>query len=251
MAECLLNTQHVHHNGFNFPGNTWMQELVFLIMTNGDVEAAMKSTTWERVPFLEVTLPGQTSGYDTIMKRQSPRLIATHLHFKFFAKSQQQAKSKFIVVKREAKDCLVSYFHNFKNMFDYNVSFDDFFEIYRQKGLILGDPTDHAISWWLNKDEDNFLFTTYEEMKEDIRGVIKRVATFLNKELSDDTVEMIVEHTSFEKMKANPMSNKSEIVENFLRKGIVGDWVNYMCEDQRVLVDCRVKEACEKHGITF
>ncbi len=228
-----------------------MHELVFLITVNGDVEAAMKSKTIERVPVLEVTIPSQPSCYNIIMKSPSQRLIGTHLNFKFFAKSQQQAKSKFIVLKREAKDCLVSNFHNYQNFLGYNGSFDEFFEIYRRKELIFGDPTDHAISWWEHKNEDNFLFTTYEEMKEDIRGVIRRVAAFLNKELSDDIVEKIVEHTSFEKMKTNPMANRSEMVENFIRKGIVGDFVNYMSEDQRALVDCRVKETCEKYGITF
>ncbi len=251
LGHSLLNTQHIHQNYFPFTGNTWMHELVFLITTNGDVEAAMKSKTNERVPNLEITFPSQPSGYDIIMKRPSPRLMATHLNFKFFAKSLQQAKSKFIVVKREPKDCLVSFFHNYRDIIGYNGSFDDFFDMYRQEELFFGNPIDHAISWWANKDKDNFLFTTYEEMKEDIRGVIRKVAAFLNKELSDDTVEKIVEHTSFEKMKANPMANRSEIVENFIRKGIVGDWVNHMNEDQRALVDCRVKEACEKYAITF
>ena len=228
-----------------------MHELAFLITTNGDVEAAMKSTTIERVPFLEFTVPGQPFGYDTVMKMPSPRLIGTNLNSRFFAKSLQQAKSKFIVVFREPKDCLVSYFHHLQNFFGYNGSFDEFFDMYKRQDLLFGNPTDHAISWWEHKDEDNFMFTTYEEMKEDIRGVIKKIAAFLNKELTDEIVEKIVEHTSFEKMKANPMSNRSEVVENFIRKGIVGDWVNYMSEDQRALVDCRVKEVQEKYGITF
>ena len=88
-------------------------------------------------------------------------------------------------------------------------------------------------------------------MKEDIRGVIKRVAAFLNKELSDDIVEKIAGHTTFEKMKSNPMTNKKEVSEGFMRKGVMGDWVNYMSEDQRSKVDSKIKEVQEKYGIAF
>ncbi len=228
-----------------------MQELVFLITTNGDIEAAMKTRSDERVPMLEMTIPGQPSNYDMIMKRPSPRLIKSHLYFKFFAKSLQQAKSKCIVVFREPKDSLVSYFHHYQNLLGYNGSFDEYFEMYKRGELVFGDPFDHAISWWENKEKDNFLFVTYEEMKEDIRGVIKKIAKFLDKDLSVETVEKIIEHTSFEKMKVNPMVNKSEIMDNFMRKGVIGDWVNYMNKDQRALVDSRAKEVQEKYGITF
>ncbi len=228
-----------------------MQELVYMITTNGDTEAAMKTRSDERVPMLEMTIPGQPSNYDMIMKRSSPRLIKTHLYFKFFTQSLQQAKSKFIVVFRDPKDSLVSHFHQYQNAVGYNGSFDEFFEMYKQGEIVLGDPFDHAISWWENKDEENFLFTTYEEMKKDIRSVIRRVAEFLDKELSDDIAEKIVEHTSFENMKANPMTNKSELMDNFMRKGVIGDWVNFMSEDQRALVDSRAKEVHEKYGITF
>ncbi len=232
-------------------GSTWMKELVFLIMTNGDIEAAMKTRLDERVPYLEMTIPGQPAEYHIIMKRQSPRLINTHLNFKFFTKSVKQAKSKFIVVFRDPKDCIVSDFHHYQNIIGYNGSFDEFFEMYKHKQLIFGDPLDHAVGWWEHRDEDNFLFTTYEEMKEDIRGVIKKVATFLNKELSDEVIDKIGAHTSFEQMKANPMVNKSELMENFIRKGIIGDWVNYLSEDQRSFVDSKVIEVHEKYGITF
>ncbi len=91
-----------------------MQELVFLITTNGDIEAAMKSSLDQRIPMLELTMPGLPIGLDTVMERPSPRLIKTHLYFNFFAKSLNNAKSKFIVVLRDPKDCLVSYFKVFE-----------------------------------------------------------------------------------------------------------------------------------------
>ncbi len=200
---------------------------------------------------VEVTFPGQTSEYDKVMKKPSPRIIKTHLYFKFFTESVQKARSKFIVVSRDPKDVLASLFNQYRDVLNYTGSFNEFFEIYKNKELVFGDPFDHAISWWEHKDEDNFLFTTYEQMKTNIRGVIKGIAEFLNKELSDDVIEKIVDHTSFKKMKVNPMVNKAEVNENFIRKGEIGDWVNYMNEEQRALIDSTVKEVQEKYDIVF
>ena len=228
-----------------------MQELVYLIMTDADIEAAMKTTIDERIPMVEITWPGQRPDYDKIMERPAPRLIKTHLYYKFFTKTVQSATPKFIVVSRDPKDCIVSYFHYYQGLGDYTGSFDDYFEMYKRKELVLGDPFDHAIGWLKHKGKDNFLFTTYKEMKEDILGVINKVAAFLNKELSDDVIEKIVHHTSFEKMKENPMVNKSHMAKNFIRKGIVGDWANFMSEERRAFVDSRAKEVQEKYGITF
>ena len=228
-----------------------MQELVFLIMTDGDFEVAMKTRLEERVPMLEMAMPGQPADYDILMERPSPRIIKTHLYFKCFAKTVEKARSKFIVVSRDPKDCIVSYFHQYRDIIGYSGSFDEYFEMYKCKELIFGDPFDHAIGWWEHKDEDNFLFTTYAEMKQDIRGVIKRVTAFLSKELSAEIIERIVAHTSFEQMKGNPMVNNSEVADNFIRKGVVGDWVHYFRDDQRSLIDSKAKEVEEKYGITF
>ncbi len=122
---------------------------------------------------VEVTWPGQTSEYNKIMDKPSPRIIKTHLYSKFFTKSEQQ-KSKFIIVLRDPKDILVSYFNQYNDKLGYMGSFVEYFEMYKHNDLIFGDPFDHAISWAEHKDKDNFLFTTYEQMKENIREVIKR-----------------------------------------------------------------------------
>ena len=46
-----------------------MQELVFLIMTYGDIEAAMKSRLDDRIPNVEITWPGQPDDYDKVMEK--------------------------------------------------------------------------------------------------------------------------------------------------------------------------------------
>ncbi len=235
-------------------GTTWSAELVYLIMTMADVETAKKLPLAIRVPFLDFQ-PQGTPSLDEMMEMPSPRIFKTHLYSKFFDTEIKKAKPKVIVVQRNPKDCLVSYFHfykNFKISFgDYPGNFDDFFELYKHKHLLFGDFFDHIVSWWEHRNEENYLFTSYEELKKDVRAVIKKFATFLGKELSNEMVDTIAEHTSFEKMKNNPMVNMEPMVKDFMRKGIIGDWTNYFNDEQSQLIDEKAKEVEEKYGIKF
>ena len=140
---------------------------------------------------------------------------------------------------------------------NFSGTWDEFFKLYEEKHLVQGDPIDHTLGWWKYHNDDNVMFSSYEEMKCDIRAVIRKVAAFLKKDLSDETVETIVAHTSFDQMKVNPMTNKSTSnmisaeVSPFMRKGQVGDWRNYFSQQQNEAVDKRVKEVEEKFGLKF
>ena len=136
-------------------------------------------------------------------------------------------------------------------------TWNDFFHLYEQKHLVQGDPIHHTLGWWKYHTDDNVMFSSYEEMKQDIRSVIRKVAIFLKKDLSEETIEAIVAHTSFDQMKVNPMTNKSTSnlinaeVSPFMRKGQVGDWRNYFSQEQSKAVDQRVKDVEEKFGLKF
>ena len=72
----------------------------------------------------------------------------------------------------------------------------------------------HILSYWNQKQSGNpnILVIFYEDMQRDIRSVIKKIATFLKVDVTDDSVELLVEHTSFKNMKVNPMTNMSHAV---------------------------------------
>ena len=69
----------------------------------------------------------------------------------------------------------------------------------------------HILSYWNQKQSGNpnILVIFYEDMQRDIRSVIKKIATFLKVDVTDDSVELLAEHTSFKNMKVNPMTNMS------------------------------------------
>ena len=108
-----------------------------------------------------------------------------------------------------------------------------------------------TLAWWKVRDQDNIFITTYEEMNKDREGVVRKVAKFLGKELSDEVVQKIVELTGFEQMKSNPLVNGQHAAKaglfdysksQLMRKGQVGDWKNYFTEDQAKYI----QELCDQ-----
>ncbi|KAL7408216.1 hypothetical protein ABVT39_019965 [Epinephelus coioides] len=63
-------------------GTTWIQEIVDLLLHNGDTEACKRAPTPDCSPFLELfSLPNLPSGLDHLKNMDPPRIIKTHLPF--------------------------------------------------------------------------------------------------------------------------------------------------------------------------
>ena len=76
----------------------------------------------------------------------------------------------------------------------------------------------------------------------------------MGKKLTDDQIEVIADHTSFGKMKANPMTNKTnmdDVKGEFMRKGIVGDWKKHFTVEENKYVDELLKEKLKGTGLNF
>ena len=80
-------------------------------------------------------------------------------------------------------------------------------------------------------------------MKRDLPAVIKTVANFLEKDLSETDIPELASHLSFKNMKVNAAVNKEAVLErrrkmkgaekgSFMRKGETGDWRNHLTEKQ-------------------
>ena len=113
--------------------------------------------------------------------------------------------------------------------------------------------------WWGARDlhKGHILYLKYEDMRKDLAGSVCRVATFLDKELADDVLQRIVNFSSFDQMKANPKTNKTDMphmrndIVPFLRKGQVGDWRNYFTSEQNKYIDELYELKCTSRGLSF
>lgn len=71
------------------PGTTWMQEILTLLFSRGDVLPAKTIPNWERAPWLE-----QIYFRDALRDTAAPRLITTHLPAHVLAPTLQRSKTK-------------------------------------------------------------------------------------------------------------------------------------------------------------
>ncbi|XP_057165899.1 sulfotransferase 1E1-like isoform X2 [Ursus arctos] len=114
-------------------------------------------------------------------------------------------------------------------------SFQEFVEKFMDGEVPYGSWYKHAKSWWEKRNNPHVLFLFYEDMKEDIRKEVIKVIQFLGRQPSEELVDKIVQHTSFQEMKNNPSTNYTTLpdeimnqkVSPFMRKGIAGDWKNH------------------------
>ena len=105
-------------------------------------------------------------------------------------------------------------------------------DLYMKSNLPHGGYFEMLRSGWQRKEEPNLLFVWYEEMKEDQRKAVQRMAEHLGYSLEEDKVNQLCEATTFSNYKKISTMNSSREMYNegrgdFIRKGVVGDWVNY------------------------
>ncbi|KAI5086944.1 sulfotransferase family 2, cytosolic sulfotransferase 1, partial [Silurus meridionalis] len=219
-------------------GTTWMQEIVPLIHSEGDLTPVHTIPNWDRVPWLD----GPWAQNLNLEQRPSPRIFTTHLHHSMMNESYFKVKPKIIYVIRNPKDVFTSSFY-FYGMAPYLVNpgtADKFLEKFLNGKILFGSWFEHVKGWLNAKDQDRIFYISYEEMIQDLKGSVTKIAQFLGKPLSPEVIKKIAENCLFKNMKHNKMSNYSLVpVEfmdqkksEFLRKGIAGDWKNLLTKAQ-------------------
>ncbi len=124
-------------------------------------------------------------------------MLKTHMPVSFFERGlQQQPKAKVVVGARSPKDTLVSLYNFYRvlgPLGNFPGTWDEFFELYKNKRVFYCDFFEYYEGWWRYKNEnpDQVLFVRYEDMKRDVSGVIRKLAAFLDKSLTDEQVERI------------------------------------------------------------
>ena len=105
---------------------------------------------------------------------------------------------------------------------------------YFMEGNISTTPSiEHVIEAWNMRHHPNMCFIFYEDMKRDLKSQIRKVASFLGKDCSEEQVEKLAEHLHFDNFKNNPSVNHEHLKAkgfaymdrgDFCRKGKVGSW---------------------------
>ena len=109
---------------------------------------------------------------------------------------------------RNPRDVCLSLFKEAQILFNYTGDFDLLANIFtRDVGPGGGPFFKCVLSYWNQRSNKNILIVTFEDMKKNLPSVITQVAEFLNISPSQEEIDNLAEHLSFENMKANPMTN--------------------------------------------
>uniref|UniRef100_A0A914W975 Sulfotransferase domain-containing protein n=1 Tax=Plectus sambesii TaxID=2011161 RepID=A0A914W975_9BILA len=220
-------------NSYPKCGTTWVQNICLELMY-GKSPAAGGQELLLLSPMLDYV------GAEEVKKLPRPRLIKTHFRY---GQMNFAAADKILLVVRNPKDCLVSYFYHHKAFKQYefeNGSFDDFYDLFVHRAnqqLGHADYFDFHESWLPHLDDNNVLLLVYEQMLLDLPLAVRRIAKFLGgaaKERADDPAlfGQIVERCTLKEMKGDDSRFfPAEILTGatpFIRKGVAKDWVNHL-----------------------
>ncbi|XP_070560569.1 sulfotransferase 1C4-like isoform X3 [Ptychodera flava] len=238
-------------------GTTWTLELAQLIMNKGDPSFTESAHHFDRVPFIEYDFPQypQWNGLKIMEKLDSPRLLKSHLPVYLFPPQALQMGCKIILVARNPKDTVVSYYHFYQSVQefgDYRGQFSDFLKMFMNNKVVHGDWFDFTLGWLKYANDNDVLFLKYEDMKKNPRDATVKIAKYLNCDLSDEVIDKITEYCSFDQMKASKVVNYEETEgKQFIRKGRKGDWRNHFTDAESEEFDKIYNEKMKDTGLSF
>lgn len=118
----------------------------------------------------------------------------------------------------------------------------------------------HIKEGWSHRNHPNVLFMFYEDMNKDLPGTIRKVAKFLNKNLSDEQVTKLSSYLNIENFRNNPAVNCNELKEigvlksgeqGFVRKGKTGAWSEEFTPELRERADRWIELNLEDTDLRF
>lgn len=214
---------------------------MYLVHHDADLAMARALPCYLRVPLFE------DQRMDAFVQSMpSPRLLKTHLPFNLLPRTLA-SHQRIVYVLRNPKDVAVSYYYFYRSLTElsnFTGSWSEFLNMFRSGYVTYGDWARQVRSWWQQRKLPNVLLISYEAMKHDLAAAVRKIATFLDRDLSDAKVQAIVEHTTFSAMRDNPSTNFTNIASiklPFMRKGEVGDWKRHFTVEQSELFDLELQ----------
>ena len=224
-------------------GTTWTQQIVGQLIFQGDESIAIHdiSPWWD----MRIVPPPVREAFDAQIHR---RVVKTHLPTDALVMSP---KAKYIYVARDGRDVVWSLYNhhlNFKpiayELFNGtpglvgealpppDPDIRRYFNTWVQKdGCPFWSFWDNTATWWGLRDQPNVKLIHFNDLKADLAGEMKAIAEFLDIEIPQDKWPSLVEHCTFDYMKAHadryaplggmPWEGGSD---TFINKGVNGRW---------------------------
>ncbi|XP_032445526.1 sulfotransferase 4A1 isoform X2 [Xiphophorus hellerii] len=186
-AGCGLQSRQPQRNGTSL-----LQEVVFLVSQGADPDEIGLMNIDEQLPVIEYPQPG----LDVIQELTSPRLIKSHLPYRFLPTAMHNGEAKVIYMARNPKDLVVSYyqFHRSLRTMSYRGTFQEFCRRFMNDKLAYGSWFEHVQEFWEHRLDSNVLFLKYEDMFKNLGTMVEHLARFLGVSCDKTQLEVLVEN---------------------------------------------------------
>lgn len=217
--------------GYPKSGCHWTWEIMGMIL-KGKPE-------YSKIGKVETML--ELSSPEVIEAASSPRILNTHAWFEELPDEVKKLKTKIVFTTRNPKDTAVSHYNHHINMTNiynnYDGVFNDWIPLWIDGTIDFGSFLEFHLKWDKAIRENPgqpILVLNYEDMKQDITTTIRKLATFLGVNLTEQQIQDIAQVSDFDIMKSK---YKGTPCERLIRKGQVGDWKNWFTVARSEQVD--------------
>ncbi|KAJ8025547.1 Sulfotransferase family cytosolic 1B member 1 [Holothuria leucospilota] len=243
-------------------GTHWMTEVIELIKHDGFVDKIERPKNKELIGCIEFVNSSGNTISEALENEPSPRLYFTHLPYHLLPPKTWTKKAKIVYVTRNPKDAAISFYRHMNGASDdpaSQIPWDDFLDRFLSEKAIFGNWFDHTLGYWNHRDDDHVIFITFEEMKKDLRSVIRRLEAFLGLIITPEGLERILQHASLEGMKKTYAKIEKEhefgsLITRIgnrpvLQRGLVGGWKEKFTVAQSELMDKMLEEKLKGTGL--
>ncbi|XP_064100273.1 sulfotransferase 1E1-like isoform X2 [Macrobrachium nipponense] len=271
--------------GYPRSGTVWLQEVIWTMRCNPDLDNPMAVLPiLGRTPYVDMDMlmdgkkmpaitpenpmvkafmqlcPGgnPADGVCVQIAAATPglRTIKCHLPLSLLH-PKTLTKAKAVYVARNCRDVLVSIHHHCRLLptFGYKGSLEEFLPYFMDDEVVYGPYWLHIKEAWEKKGDPNLHFVFYEDFQKDVKAEVKKLNEFLGTGLTEEQMDKVIKHTSFEEMKKrdnvigpksseNPMMDPKVVEEHggFFRKGEVGDWKSKLSAETVEKLDKWIQE---------
>jgi tetratricopeptide (TPR) repeat protein len=205
-------------------GNTWLRFLIANLLKQE-----------EEINFHTVHnyVPEVGRQEEIIENLERPRIMKSHAPY-------IREYSKVIYLIRDGRDVYVSYYFYKLNQLLSGCTFREFLVRQDHYPCTWGE---HVSSWLLRLSPSNLLLVRYEDLIRDCPKQLKRIASYLGLERTENQLSLASEKSSFDNMRRIE-HEKGRLYKDlgpkvFMRKGKTGDWTNYFGQDEKTVFKSR------------
>jgi aryl sulfotransferase len=227
-------------------GTTWTQQIVAQLLLGPDPELEVA----EMSPWIDLRVPPKEVKLPLVEAQTHRRFLKTHLPVDALVFSPQ---AKYIYIARDGRDVVWSMYnhHANANQFWYDALNNapgrvgpalepppaDILQYFREwlqgDGYPFWSFWENIRSWWEIRTLPNVLLVHYANLKRDLPGEMRRIASFLDVDVEEAHWEPICTYCSFDWMKENatksvPLGGAfwDAGAQVFINKGVNGRWAS-------------------------